>query len=71
MLDQLGFVMKVLGVSAAIAIAFKTVAPRLAIPATPAVSLAIVLLPSIIVGAILTWQLWKMNNADNAHPQRD
>jgi hypothetical protein len=71
MLDQLGFVMKVLGVSAAIAIAFKTIAPRLPIPATSAVSLAIVLLPSAMVGAILTWQLWKMNNADAAHSRRD
>ncbi|RZM82252.1 hypothetical protein [Leptolyngbya iicbica] len=71
MLDQIGFVAKVLGVSLALAIAFKTIAPRLPIPATSAVSLAIVLLPSAIVGAILTWQLWKMNDADAAHPRRD
>jgi len=71
MLDQLGFVSKVLGLSAAIAIAFKTIAPRLPIPATSAVSLAIVLLPSAIVGAILTWQLWKMKHADAAHSRRD
>ena len=71
LLDQIGFIAKVFGVSAAIAIAFKTVAPLLPIPATSAVSLAIVLLPSLIVGAILTWQLWKMNDADTAHSRRD
>ncbi|WP_204139422.1 hypothetical protein [Halomicronema sp. CCY15110] len=71
LLDQMGFVVKVLGMSAAIAIAFKTVAPQLPIPATSAVSLAIVLLPSLIVGAILTWQLWKLNHADATHPRRD
>lgn len=71
LLDQVGFVVKVLGLAAVIAIAFKTVAPLLAIPATSAVSLTIVLLPSVIVGAILAWQLWTINHADSPHAGRD
>lgn len=71
MWDQLGFVAKVIGLSLAIAIAFKTVAPKLSIPATSTVSLAIVLLPSAIVGAILTWQLWTANHADSSHAGND
>ncbi len=71
LLNQAGFVVKVFGLAAVIAIAFKTVAPRLAIPATSVVSLAIVLLPSLIVGAILAGQLWTANHADSAHPGSD
>lgn len=71
LLDQIGFVAKVIGVSAAIAIALKTLAPRLPIPATSAVGLTIVLLPSILLGAILAWQLWNLNHADSAHPGHD
>ncbi|MEM6716321.1 MAG: hypothetical protein AAF827_15100 [Cyanobacteria bacterium P01_D01_bin.6] len=71
LLNQTQFVAKVIGVSAVIAIACKTVAPRLPIPATAAMSLAIVLLPSIVVGAILTWQLWILNHADSSHAGHD
>lgn len=71
LLDQIRFVAKVIGLSAIIAIAFKTLAPQLPIPATAAVGLAIVLLPSIVVGAILTWQLWNLNHADSAHAGHD
>ncbi|MGF1523368.1 MAG: hypothetical protein ACFBSF_13720 [Leptolyngbyaceae cyanobacterium] len=67
MQTQLGFVIKVIVGSAAIAIVLKTIAPRLAIPATPAVSLAIVLLPTVIMGAILCWQLWVSNHGDAAN----
>ena len=71
LLNQIQFVAKVIGISAVIAIAFKTVAPQLSIPATSAMSLAIVLLPSIVLGAILAWQLWTSNHADAAHPGHD
>ena len=62
--DQLGFIAKVIGISVLIAIACKTVAPQLPIPATSATSLGIVLAPAIAMGAILTWQLWTANNGD-------
>lgn len=71
LLDQLGFVAKVIGLSAAIAIAFKTVAPQLPIPATSRVSLAIVLTPAIGLGLILAWRLWTINHADSPHPGND
>lgn len=71
LLDQVGFVAKVFGVAAVIAIAFKTIAPRLPIPATNAMSLFIVLLPSMIVGAILAWQLWKINHVHPPHTGHD
>jgi len=71
LLDQLGFVAKVIALSAAIAIAFKTVAPRLPIPATSSVSLAIVLTPAIGLGLILAWRLWTTNHADSPHPGND
>jgi|GEM_PF-3257460 len=64
-LNLIGFLAKVLGLSAAIAIAFKTVAPQLPIPATSGVSLAIVLTPSIILGTMLLWRLWTTNNANS------
>jgi hypothetical protein len=70
-LDQVGFVAKVIGVSVAIAIGFKTIAPRLPIPATATVSLAMVLTPAILLGGILTWQLWTANDANPTHPRRD
>ena len=58
---QIGFVVKVIGLSTLIAIAFKTLAPRLAIPATNVVSLALVLTPSLVLGAFLAWRLWTAN----------
>jgi len=69
--DQLGFVAKVLGLALLVAIALKTLGPRLAIPATSTVSLAIVLTPAIVMGGILGWQWWTSNDADTAHPERD
>lgn len=71
LLNQLGFVAKVIGLSVMIAIAFKTIAPRLPIPATATVSLIIVLAPAVITGAFLTWQLWTANHADPTHADRD
>lgn len=55
--DVLIFLLKVLGSSVAIAGVFKTVAPRLPIPATDGVGLAIVLTPAIVLGGFLTWRL--------------
>lgn len=69
--DQVGFVAKVVAVSTLIAIALKTIGPRLPIPATASVSLAIVLAPSLVLGAYLLWQLRTSADADPPHPERD
>jgi len=71
LLDQIGFIAKVLGLSAAIAIACKTLAPQLSIPATSGVSLAIVLTPAIVMGAILTWRLWTTKDVNSPHAGND
>lgn len=71
LLDQLGFVAKVIGLSGLMAIAFKTLGPSLPIPATAGASLAIVLTPAIVLGMFLTWQLWRAFNANPTHPGSD
>lgn len=71
LIGPLGFIAKVLVISVLIAIAFKTIGPRLPLPATSAVSLAIVLTPSIVIGLFLTWQLWTANDADPTHSGSD
>ncbi|MEL6382320.1 MAG: hypothetical protein AAFQ89_07580 [Cyanobacteria bacterium J06626_18] len=67
MQTQFGFILKVIVGSTAIAIALKTWAPSLSIPATPVASLAIVLSPMAIMGAILCWQLWASDHGDAAN----
>ncbi|MBD0337029.1 MAG: hypothetical protein ICV62_16190 [Cyanobacteria bacterium Co-bin13] len=52
-----GFVIKVFGLSAAIAFAIKNLAPKLEIPATAGVSLLMVLLPVVGMAGVLAWQL--------------
>jgi hypothetical protein len=69
--SQWGFVGKVLGLSLGLAIAFKTLAPRLPIPATDGVSLAIVLTPALGLGAVLLWRLIYLVPPDHANPPRD
>ncbi|MGF1460646.1 MAG: hypothetical protein ACFBSG_16675 [Leptolyngbyaceae cyanobacterium] len=68
--DQIGFVAKVLGLAAIISVLLKTVGPRLPLPPTAAVSLVIISLPSLVVGAILLWQLWTANDR-SPHPPND
>ncbi|MDB9529510.1 hypothetical protein PN498_26200 [Oscillatoria sp. CS-180] len=70
-IDQLGFVAKVAAISIALAIACKTLAPHLSIPATSTTSLAIVLTPAIVVGVVLFWQLWTSDHADATHSGHD
>jgi hypothetical protein len=65
---SLVFLGKVVGLSALMAIAIKAIAPQFPIPVTSSVSLAIVLAPPLIMGAILCWQLWRVNHADPPHP---
>ena len=53
---QSGFIVKVLAISAAIAILIKFGGPSLVIPATPAIALTIVLLPTVIMAIALGWR---------------
>ncbi|HEY9735140.1 MAG TPA: hypothetical protein V6D06_02620, partial [Trichocoleus sp.] len=52
----LGFLLKVFGLSFAIAFAIKTVGPQIPIPPTVSSSLLIVLLPPVVMAGILLWQ---------------
>ncbi|NER83104.1 MAG: hypothetical protein F6K42_26835 [Leptolyngbya sp. SIO1D8] len=69
--DQTGFIVKVFGVSTLMAIALKTIAPRLPIPATSASSLAIVLTPTLVMGTLLCWQLWNTHHPHAATAPRN
>lgn len=53
---QSGFIVKVTAISAGVAILIKFGGPRLAIPATPAIALTIVLLPTIVMAIALGWR---------------
>lgn len=55
-LQQPGFLLKVLAISAGIAVLIKYYGPSLAIPATSSVALAIVLLPTVLMAIALTWR---------------
>ncbi|MEO1094838.1 MAG: hypothetical protein AAFX01_08060 [Cyanobacteria bacterium J06638_28] len=66
--NQLKFVGKVVVLSTLLAIALKSLAPRLSIPATNAVSLILVLSPAVIMGIWLAWQLWSSGNGHSTHP---
>lgn len=59
--DQLGFVVKLVVASTAIAYGIKSVGPLLSIPPTDTVALGIVLLPTVIVGGILGWNAWSQS----------
>ncbi|ASC73355.1 hypothetical protein XM38_043200 [Halomicronema hongdechloris C2206] len=53
--SPIGFVVKVFAIATLIAVAIKHLGPTLAIPATPAVSLGLVCLPTL---GILGWLGW-------------
>ncbi|HHP7246097.1 MAG TPA: hypothetical protein ACFE0H_15570 [Elainellaceae cyanobacterium] len=54
---NIGFILKILGISTIAAIAIKYAAPYLNIPATPATAISIVLLPSMIMAVLLSWRV--------------
>ena len=56
---NLYFGLKILLPSVLISIGIKFLGPRLAIPATTMVVLAIVLLPSLVLGVALLWRGWQ------------
>ncbi|MGD1908607.1 MAG: hypothetical protein ACFB0C_21840 [Leptolyngbyaceae cyanobacterium] len=70
-LEILGFSLKLLVPSLLLAIAIRAWGPHLPIAATNAVSLVIVLTPSLIMGGILGYRLWRSNGSAHAHPGRD
>ena len=51
-----GFIGKLLVVSAIVSIGIKEIGPQLAIPATPAIVITLVLLPTVLMGLVLTLQ---------------
>ncbi|MEB3359292.1 MAG: hypothetical protein VKK04_21380 [Synechococcales bacterium] len=59
MSSAISFVAKVFLLSAALAVGIKFVAPRLAVPMTPAIALVMVLLPTILMAALLMGRLWR------------
>ena len=64
--NQLSFVLKVLTVSGLISVGIKTLGPELKLSGTTAMVLAVVLLPSILLGAGLLFQLlWKQRQIVN------
>ncbi|MGP1386009.1 MAG: hypothetical protein ACTS2F_20795 [Thainema sp.] len=63
MTDKLSFILKVMIGSALISLGIKYLGPQLAVPATSAVAIAIVLAPPIIMAVLLGWRLQKDNRA--------
>lgn len=62
--SNLDFVVKVMGLSALMAIAIKYVAPLLIGPTTPKniLVLLVVLLPSLVLGMVLSWRAWQQRS---------
>ncbi|MFE4106022.1 hypothetical protein [Almyronema epifaneia] len=58
-MDRLGFIVKVFIASAVVAGLIKYAAPALAIPANATSSLILVLSPSLLMAAVLSWRLWQ------------
>lgn len=70
-LNQVGFVIKVLVGSAAISVALKTLGPYLPLTANASTSLVIVLVPSLLLGSLLGWQLWSSRHVNATNPKSD
>lgn len=56
---NLGFLAKILLVSAGISVAIKSLGPQLAIPPQPAIALTIVLLPALSLALALLGRGWQ------------
>ncbi len=65
--QTIGFLAKVVVFSLAVAIALKTLAPRLSISETPGVAIAIVLTPALLMASFLSWQLWRAQDGNRPH----
>jgi hypothetical protein len=58
MTDSIGFIVKVMVLSAVIATAIKQVGPQLQIPTTATSAMIGVTLPALIMGVVLSWRTW-------------
>ena len=67
MLDQLGFVLKILTVSGLISVGIKRIGPTLNFSGTAASVLGIVLLPSVLLGTVLLFQLFSKHRQIGNH----
>ena len=54
--NSYGFIGKVIAISAIVSIGIKEIGPQLAIPATPAIVMTLVLLPTVLMGLVLALQ---------------
>jgi hypothetical protein len=70
-LELLFFLLKLLVPSLLLAIAIRVWGPHWSIPATPMVSLVMVLTPAVVMGVFLGYQLWRSNRSNHAYPGRD
>lgn len=59
--DQWFFVVKLLVLSAVLAVAIKYLVPFLQIPATSQIALILVLTPTVLLAAILAWRQWQFD----------
>jgi hypothetical protein len=59
---NLGFVVKVMVISALIAIAIRFGGPLLVVQATPETVLFVVLFPSVALGMALGWRAWRLRS---------
>ncbi|MDJ0702323.1 MAG: hypothetical protein QNJ46_03505 [Leptolyngbyaceae cyanobacterium MO_188.B28] len=57
--SSIGFVSKVLIISAVLAALIKYIGPSLEIPATPSNSLIAILSPTLIMAILLIWRNWR------------
>ncbi|MEB3231963.1 MAG: hypothetical protein VKJ64_13210 [Leptolyngbyaceae bacterium] len=64
MQQSIGLMGKVMGLSLAISLAIKYLAPFLPIPATDGTALTLVLLPTIVMAGLLGWR-WRLANRTN------
>jgi len=55
-MENVGLILKVVGVSAGVAIAIRYLAPLVTWPSSAPVVLALVLLPTVVMGVLLTWR---------------
>ncbi|HEY9619909.1 MAG TPA: hypothetical protein V6C78_06055 [Crinalium sp.] len=63
MSDIFSFILKVLGISVGLAIAIKLL-PAIATPTSPALVLAIVCFPTLLMAAILGWKATRTTNVE-------
>jgi len=69
MTSKVNFVLKIVVLSAVLAAAIKYLGPYLAIPATSAIALTLVLLPTLLMAVALAWRAWQSQSQQQASQQ--